>query len=241
LVGVELEPLRDLPERLHALVAGALAAEVEARDLITEVRPAAEGDLAEVARIHKDRFGSDDYTLGQYSCTMIRAFYRLFVGRCVFLVHVTPTGVDGFILGGDPKELADITHSFVRLHPLRCCLETLVVPRVWPAAFRSIRKLFMSPRKALAEELSFKVARLLSIAVDKNAEGTGAATALADAFRSHICGKFEAFELKVAKSNHRAVRLYHKLGMTADVDDSLTRFRFRKTLGRPVAPGPHGP
>ena len=103
-----MEPLRNLSERLHALVAGAMAAKVGPGDLILQVRPAMTDDLGEVARIHKHRFSDDEYTLGQYSLPMIRAFYRHFLDRCVFLVHVSEHGMDGFVLGGGTKESSDV-------------------------------------------------------------------------------------------------------------------------------------
>ncbi len=207
-----------------------MAAKVGPGDLILQVRPAMTDDLGEVARIHKHRFSDDEYTLGQYSLPMIRAFYRHFLDRCVFLVHVSEHGMDGFVLGGGTKELSDVARLFFWRHLPRACFETLVSPRLWPAALRFVlfRRLCASRRKKPAADPAGDVARLLSIAVDMSAEGTGAAAALVRAFESRVCRTHAAYELKVAKSNLRAVRFYQKVGLRLDDNDTPTHCRFRK-------------
>jgi len=208
--------------------------------LTGEVRAATVDDLAEIARIHKSRFGGNEYTLGQYSLSMISAFYRLFLQRCVFLVHVSGRGVDGFVLGGHSHELSDTTHAFFRRHPFRCGIETMLSPRVWPAAFRSLRKLFFSPRK-IRDDAANGTFRLLSIAVDKSAEGTGTAAALVHAFESRVRARHCGYELKVLKSNRQAVRFYEKLGLVIDAEDSPTHYRFKRKWDLPAGPCQHGP
>ena len=111
------------------------------------VRSATRDDLREVARIHKARFCTPDYTLGQYSVSLISKFYALFLGRCTFLVHVSQRGVNGFVLGGERGELQGVEHEFMRNHLARCCLETLLRPRLWPAAYATGRRLFPSQTK----------------------------------------------------------------------------------------------
>jgi ribosomal protein S18 acetylase RimI-like enzyme len=175
--------------------------------------------LWDVARIHKSRFCDEDHTLGRYSLAMIRAFYRLFLGQCVFLVHVSERGVDGFVVGGGAEELAKITRAFFRNHPFRCFFETLLLPSVWPAAFRSFRKLFFSRNKEKTAAAQSQIpARLLSIAVHEAAEGRGVAKALVRAFELRIRATYPGYVLKVARSNQRAVRFYEKLGMTIEID-----------------------
>ena len=46
--------------------------------------------------------------------SLIRKFYTAFLGRCVFLVHVSDRGIDGFVVGGGPEKIAAAQRAFVR-------------------------------------------------------------------------------------------------------------------------------
>jgi ribosomal protein S18 acetylase RimI-like enzyme len=205
------------------------------------VRSATRDDLREVARIHKARFCTPDYTLGQYSVSLISKFYALFLGRCTFLVHVSQRGVDGFVLGGERGELQGVEHEFMRNHLARCCLETLLRPRLWPAAYATVRRLFPSQTKDPAPQPAPEAPRLLSIAVDKAAEGSGAAAELVKAFEESMSGSHTAYELSVVKTNRQAVRFYEKLGLTNVPSTSPKYFTFRREFKPPCARGPQGP
>ncbi len=79
------------------------------------VRSAAREDLKAVARIHKDRFDDDVYLLGQYSVSLIAAFYRRYLSGTVFLVHANVQGeVDAFVLGGEAGMLRERKRDFAR-------------------------------------------------------------------------------------------------------------------------------
>ncbi len=208
--------------------------------MTNEVRPAREDDLWEVARIHKLQFSTVDYTLGQYSVALIREFYRCFLGRCLFLVHVSPRGIDGFVLGGERKDLNHVEQVFFRSHLFACCFETLRHPRLWPAAYRTASRMFLSRGKKPVNHDRQDVPRLLSIAVDESAKGSGAATALVSAFDAFFRGSFPAYELSVVKTNHRAVRFYEKLGMRIVAGPNPMYYTFRQDFDRPPRPIGHG-
>ena len=197
---------------------------------ITEVRAAVRDDLADVARIHKARFGTHDYTLGQYSNSLIREFYASFLGRCLFLVHVSDRGIDGFVVGGMREDLFRVQRSFVLNNVGRCCLETLLHPRLWTAIYRAVRRIFALQPTQLVEFLTPDLPRLLSIAVDESAQGRGVAAALVTAFESSICNRYDGYTLSVLKTNQHAVRFYEKLGLTIMVDAYPRSFVFQKTF-----------
>lgn len=205
------------------------------------VRAAKRDDLRDVARIHKARFCTPDYTLGQYSVSLISKFYALFLDRCVFLVHVSDRGVDGFVMGGEREELYGVEHAFMRNNLARCCLETLLRPRLWPAAYGTLRKLFRSQAKGPVQQPGPALPRLLSIAVDKSAEGSGAAAALVAAFESSISSRHAAYELSVVKTNRQAVRFYEKLGLSLVPSASPKYFTFRREFKPPRDSSPQEP
>ena len=200
------------------------------------VRAATPEDLWEVARVHKARFSTPDYTLGQYSVSLIYKFYKAFLGRCVFLVHVSDQSVDGFVLGGEPAELHGAEHAFLRHNLTRCGLETLVRPRLWRAAYGTACKLLLSRKKDPSQQPTPPLPRLLSIAVDRNAGGSGAAMELVRAFESSVSSDHPAYELSVVKTNRQAVRFYEKLGLTRLAEASPKYFTFRKEF-RPACDG----
>jgi ribosomal protein S18 acetylase RimI-like enzyme len=194
--------------------------------MTTEVREATADDLQEVARIHKSRFCTKHYALGQFSLPLIRGYYTAFLGRCVFLVHVSERRIDGFLLGGDHEELRHIAGKVYRKLILRCFLESFTRPGVWSPAIHSVLKAIRKRREKPVRSQDFP--RLLSLAVDEAAEGTGAAIALVAAFEDRLRGKYSAYELKVVKTNHRALRFYEKLGMVIVPSNSPNHYTFRK-------------
>ena len=101
------------------------------------VRAAGVDDLDPVARIRKARFSHVDYLLGQYSRSLVAAFYRMYLTSAVFLVHTDGRGeVDAFVLGGEAAALSASKRQFVRAHALRIVWETLLRPRLWGTAVR---------------------------------------------------------------------------------------------------------
>ena len=182
------------------------------------VRSATRDDLSDVARIHKARFGNLDYTLGQYSFSLITKFYASFSGRCVFLVHVSAGKVNGFLVGGPLAEVYRAQRAFVRSHLLQCCFETALHPRLWRAAGRFIRRSFLPQPMNFVPILAPNLPHLLSMAVDEAAEGTAAATALVKCFEAEISGEYPGYMLSVLKDNPRAIRFYKKLGLRVVVD-----------------------
>ena len=198
---------------------------------ITEVRPATYDDIEDIARIHKARFGGPEYTLGQYSYSLVRGFYASFLGRCVFLVHCSDCGVDGFVVGGAPAEVSAAQRAFVRNNLVGCCLETLLHPRLWRAAYQFVRRSYLPQPTKFVEILAPDLPKLLSIAVDEAAQGSGAGAALVKAFESSISPRYAGYTLSVLKGNAQAVRFYEKLGLTIVVDAFPRSFIFYKEFG----------
>jgi ribosomal protein S18 acetylase RimI-like enzyme len=178
-----------------------------------DVRDAARDDVWDVAGIHKARFTGPEYALGQYSRWLIAKFYASFLDRCVFLVHVSGERVDGFLVGGPREAIFAAQRAFVRRHAARCCLETLIHPGLWFAAYHFLRRSFLPQSVRLASVLAPHLPRLLSMAVDNDVEGTGVGLSLVRAFESRICVRYSGYVLSVLKTNQRASRFYERLGM----------------------------
>ena len=208
---------------------------------ITGVRAATRDDVRDVARIHKARFGGPEYTLGQYSLPLISSFYLSFLGRCLFLVHVSQRGVDGFVVGGNHEEVYAAQRAFVRNHLARCCAETLLHPGLWRAAYHFCRRSFLPQPTKLVAMMAPKLPKLLSLAVDEAVEGSGTALALVKAFESNICSRHSGYTLSVLKNNPRAVRFYQRLGMQIVVDAFPRSFVFQKDFAPPDEGPPQGP
>ena len=205
------------------------------------VREATRDDLWDVARIHKARFGTPDYALGQYPIAIISNFYALFLGRCVFLVHVSDRGVDGFILGGEARHLRGAERAFVwnNIVPLRFgnITPSPSLAGCLPQCPQIIR---------IADQESSCNGRRRSCldcfpAVDKTAEGGGAAVALMEAFGSSISGRYTAYLLSVIPTNRRAVQSYKKLGLTIVEDASPDHFTFQREFKLPCGSSPQEP
>ena len=201
------------------------------------VRAATPDDLGDIARIHKARFGTSDYILGQYSVSFINKFYASFLGQSVFLVHVSDRGVDGFVLGGERAKLRGAERAFLWKNIFRYGLETLLHPRLWPGACRSAYKLCRSLTKKLVRQPGAELPRMLSIAVDEAAQGSGTAEALGTAFEADIASRHAAYQLSVLPNNRRAVRFYEKLGLTLVEDASPDHLTFQREFKPPGGSG----
>jgi ribosomal protein S18 acetylase RimI-like enzyme len=193
------------------------------------VRAAELADLAQVAVIHKTRFG--DHLLGNYSVRFLSIFYQGFLGRSTFLVHETGSGVDGFVVGGEANQVEACGPMFVRAHWLRCLGETILRPRVWSAATR--RGLHLVTAKSAGQRetggtvcTSFS---LLSIAVAREAAGTGVAHLLVDGFEQAIRARTTEYWLSVSKGNSRAIQFYENTGFQVQGADGDC-LRLRKVL-----------
>jgi ribosomal protein S18 acetylase RimI-like enzyme len=171
-----------------------------------------------VARIHKDRFDDIDYLLGQYSTSLIAAFYKRYLDDAVFLVHVNERGkVDAFVLGGEAGILRQRKRDFVRARALHIAWESLLRPRLWKLAIGDAWRM-LTPRdgrRATSPPSGrLRDMRLLSIAVAEDAAGKGAAAALVRAFDDDLRQQCKGYELTVLKTNQRARRFYEKLDFT---------------------------
>lgn len=178
----------------------------------TEFRAATQDDIKEIARIHKQRFDTPEYTLGQFSVSLIGAFYRSLLGRCTFLVHVFDDQVDGFLVGGLQEEIYAAQRAFVSRHLVRCCLETMLHPRLWRAAYSFVRRSFLPQPAKFLPILAPNLPRVLSFAVGESAENT-VAFSLLRAFESTIRGRYAGYTMSVLKTNRTALQFYERLGI----------------------------
>ncbi|MCD4727886.1 MAG: GNAT family N-acetyltransferase [Pirellulales bacterium] len=198
------------------------------------VRPAKNGDLFPIAAIHKSQFES--HFLGQYSTTLLRKYYGIFLGKVPFFVHEAAEGVDGFLLGGSLKTLGERRSAFVRENLLRCLWETLLHPRLWLASWRrGLRHInpFRRARTGAKGASPGSDINVLSIAVSKKAMGTGVAAMLIAAFEREIQdGRGDHYGLSVVKENLRACRFYEKIGFEV-VEDNGTNLVLQKRLTVP--------
>ena len=196
------------------------------------VREATAGDISAIARIHKARFST--HFLGQYSVILLGKLYEEYLGRSIFLVHETKERVDGFVLGGEAGVMSARRKTFVRSNLLACIWETFLRPRLCLAGFRRALNTIFPRRVQIASVDDF---RLLSIAVDEEAAGTGVATELLDAFEARIRVRASDYGLSVHKDNPRAVRFYGKSGFREEYTQGDSIY-FRKQLGQENADRP---
>lgn len=192
------------------------------------IRTANSKDLLSIAFIHKAQFST--HFLGQYSPSLLVAFYQGFLGKSVFLVHDTGNGVDGFVMGGDVEQLALVKAAFVRAHLLQCLWETLLRPHLWWQGVRRGLATMVRPSKRGFEPPDRPTFSLLSIAVARDAVGKGVASSLVSTFEFAIRGQATRYKLSVNKDNTRAIRFYEKMGFTP-VKSDCQSLEFRKTVG----------
>lgn len=83
--------------------------------------------------------------------------------------------------------------------------------------------------------------KLLSLAVDAAAQGSGAATALVNAFESSMSSRYPGYTLSVLKTNAQAIRFYEKLGLTVLVDAFPRSYILCKEFGPLDDGGPQEP
>jgi ribosomal protein S18 acetylase RimI-like enzyme len=194
------------------------------------IRPAENSDLPAVAAIHQRQF--ETHFLGQYSTKLLECFYRSFLGKSLFLVHETENDVDGFVMGGESADLNSCEKAFIRENLPRCCWETIFRPHVWRGAIwrgaATVKSLLRrhEPRQDVSSDPNI---RILSIAVEKSAMGSGAATALVKAFEEIIFNNhIEQYGLSVLQDNHRAIRFYEKMGFVIDRNENKCFYLSKK-------------
>jgi ribosomal protein S18 acetylase RimI-like enzyme len=190
----------------------------ETKETAMCVRPARPEDLMQVARIHKERFDDADYLLGQYSTSLIAAFYGRYLEGVVFLIHANEQGaIDAFVLGGEAGILREKKRDFVRACTVRIAWESLLRPRLWHLAIADAMRM-LKPRdnQSAAPQPPDRLrnTRLLSIAVASNVTGKGAAAELVKGFDEVMRNRCPGYELTVLKTNERARRFYEKLEFT---------------------------
>ncbi len=179
------------------------------------VRAATRDDIPVIARIHKTQFAG--HLLARYSLTLIERFYMAFLDEALFLVHEGEGGIDGFVVGAERRVCGMCRRAFVRASVLRSALETLWKPQLALGAIRQASRSFLPRRHAPHTSPPF---RLLSIAVDPIAAGTGVAAALVWAFERSIPGGFATYGLSVREGNVRAIRFYEKMGFRRESVDT---------------------
>jgi ribosomal protein S18 acetylase RimI-like enzyme len=196
------------------------------------VRLATRADLLQIARIHKQRFSRPMDFLGHYSLGLITEFYREFLGRCVFLVHATDREIDGFVLGGEAKTLAHCKGTFRRNHFVASVLQTLTRPHIWSLASQRIRHHRSDAHGPPGTGGDF---RLLSLAVDQQAEGSGVGKALMRAFDAAVPPQYLAYRLSVLKVNDHALHFYEKLGFEVAGESEISWVLHRNLQAVPGA------
>ncbi len=206
---------------------------------LKSIRVADRQDLPTIAAIHKSQFRT--HLLGQYSITLLSAFYGEFLGKSVFQVHENAKSVDGFVLGGEAGRLSACKKVFVRRHLMRCLFETMVRPRVWRDGIgRGLMALTSSQPRSGQRKESPNASNicLLSIAVSAEAVGKGVAVALVEAFELAIRTCAAEYRLSVSKSNSRAVRFYQKMGFEIETESGDSLCFIKKLSGQPSQHAP---
>ena len=197
------------------------------------VRVATADDLWEVARIHKARFSEPGYLLGQYSTTLIRAFYLAFLERAIMLVSTSPSGIDGFVLGGNADVLRACKRSFIRANALRGIFESILLPRLWFIGLQTVGDYVWPRRKPAAPEPPSEDMRMLSIAIADRPVRGGTAMSLILAFDERVRGLCTGYQGTVLKTNVQLLRFYDLVGLRP-VGDNGEVVTVRKSL---VPPG----
>ena len=197
------------------------------------VRSAIKADLRSVATIHKSQFES--HFLGQYSAKLLENFYGSLLGKAPFLVHETSEGVNGFLVGGSSETISACKTAFLHRNFLLCLWETLLRPRLWLASWRrGIRHTapLLAIRGGSKKTSPLYQISILSIAVSKQAMGTGVAAKLIDAFERAIQGNHvDHYGLSVMKKNLCACRFYEKTGFEVIEDNGISLVLRKKLMG----------
>jgi ribosomal protein S18 acetylase RimI-like enzyme len=197
------------------------------------IRNTQESDLLAIAGIHKAQFAS--HFLGQYSPTLLACYYRTFLDKDLwFLVHESEGIVDGFILGGEDRELDRCRTAFLHRNVIRCLWETLVRPSLWfEAVRRTLGNLPLTRRRTQPDELKplkgSPFIDVVSIAVSPSEMGKGVAAMLITAFEQAIQAKHvQKYGLFVMRDNVRACRFYQKNGFQVADDSGVSLFLIKK-------------
>lgn len=174
----------------------------------TIIRLAEYKDLPEVAKIHKQMFS--DHFLGKYSLSTIQKYYQEFVLDCVFLVSEHNHKITGFVLGGMSKDLNKAKSSFITKYKAQYLIDTIIRPWVYKDALVRIKSIY-SLGKQHSNNQNGDSIRLLSIAVSKDAQGSGIAGDLIRSFEENIF-PWKTYGLSVLTHNKRAQAFYLKNG-----------------------------
>lgn len=180
------------------------------------VRKAIYDDLIYVAQIHKQQFSN--HYLGKFSVKLLLKFYECFFydKDLIFIVYEKNSKVQGFIVGGDLKKINNASSSFIKNNIPMYALEILFNPNTW---VKSVQKLFKIVAGNKPSEKSLDATMgytLLSIAVSKEAQGTGAASKMIDHFDELMLPISNEYFLSVHDTNDRAMSFYQKKGFTLE-------------------------
>lgn len=202
----------------------------ESRRSVEGIRPATILDVPAIARIHKPQFAG--HLLAEYSLSSLERFYSTFLNHAVFLVHDGEAGIDGFVMGAERPVCGACRRRFIHAGALRLAWETFWRPQIVRKAFQRFCQEYRAQPRAAHASPEF---RLVSIAVDPRAAGTGVAAMLVRAFEDSIPSRFSTYGLSVRRSNGRAVRFYEKMGFERESGDpSSGSYSYAKSLpGRP--------
>ncbi|NER94665.1 MAG: GNAT family N-acetyltransferase [Symploca sp. SIO1B1] len=177
--------------------------------------------LVQISALHKKEFST--HFLGHYSVNLISNFYVNFLGISIFIVAVNQGLVQGFLLGGNSRNLNLAKSQFIQKNKLHYTVETILRPQIYWQALNKIQSLYaLKPTKTME---SFEVddrVRLLSLAVNDDLKGSGLASKLLTEFERAIA-PVQEYGLSVKNSNTRAIKFYQKNGFVLEkqVDNSI--------------------
>lgn len=193
-----------------------------------KIQDAKFGDLSQISTLHKKEFST--HFLGHYSINLISNFYAEFLESSIFIVAVHHGVVDGFLLGGNSRNLNRGKNFFLQKNKLRYTVETILRPQIYGQALNKVKSIYdLNQTKKMKSFQGDQNVRLLSIAVSDNVKGSGLASKLLTEFEQ-VIAPLQEYGLSVKNSNVRAVKFYKKNGffLEKEVDNSLY---FVKTIG----------
>ncbi|MCE5286406.1 MAG: GNAT family N-acetyltransferase [Pelosinus sp.] len=183
------------------------------------IRSVQSSDIPAIAALHKRMFST--HFLGQYSESLILAFYREFVDSSTFLVSDLDGKICGFVLGGYDSNLAVSKNNFLRNKRAKYIIESITKPKIYQEGLK--RLLLLLWNQGYSYTPSVAKYRLLSIAVSPAVQGKGIAASLVKHFEKKIPLDTEIYGLSVKSSNKRAIAFYEKLGFELEkcLEDGL--------------------
>jgi ribosomal protein S18 acetylase RimI-like enzyme len=168
------------------------------------IRPAETEDIPEVARIYKSRSSA----IGLASCSqeLVENRFEELLSKTIFLVSGREKTINGFVVGGDKKDLTSFRKRFVTDHFAHLLMENLFRPRSVLAGLKELVLPYHGPPAGLRPQV-----KLLALAVIEAAEGLGIASRLLQVFECFLYD-CPAYELTVDMTNYRAINFYFKNG-----------------------------